>query len=78
MKFSQKRTCKNCMFDDSSLCDVEKAVRDNDGPVPGFMLPRIPKEPCFKPMTNREWSSFIRTEQYIQKANLKIIRLENI
>lgn len=66
------------MFDDSSLCDVVKAVQDNDGPVPGFMLPRIPKEPCFKPLTNREWASFISIEQYIQKENLKIIRFNSL
>ena len=56
---------------------MTKAVRPNDGIVPGFMLPRIPKEPCFKPITGREWASFISTEQYIQRDNLAVYRAKN-
>jgi len=76
MKFSQKRTCKNCLMADEPQCTVIKANDDRDSKIPGYMLPQLPKEPCFKPMTNREWASFIRTEQYLQKENLKIIRLK--
>ena len=76
MNFSQKRTCKNCHMAGESQCDVVRSDDDSNTKVPGFYLPKIPKEPCFKPMTNRDWASFIRTEQYLQRDNLKIIRLK--
>jgi hypothetical protein len=75
MNFTQKRTCKGCQVSDEGICTVEKAPV-NDGSRYWMFHANVPSEPCFKPKTGKEWAEFIRTYQYMQVENLKILRLK--
>jgi hypothetical protein len=75
MNFSQKRSCKGCKLDESE-CNVKKV----EGPIIGAFLgapmrARIPTEPCFKPLTRKEYRSF---DISVQNANLEIFRAQNL
>lgn len=71
MKFTQKRTCKNCHLEgDYDNCTVFR--------IPEFAYgPDMPKEPCFKPMTISENRIFMESMAEVQKANLEIERTNN-
>ena len=77
MKFSQKKTCKNCTIAFENICNVTKIDSDDKGNIPGHMLPKIPTEPCYKPLTNREWSLFIRTLINVQRNEIEILRIKS-
>jgi len=74
MIFSQKRTCKGCVLDESE-CKVKKV----NGPVYIVLNQtcaiKIPVEPCFKPKTRRDLKGF---SESVQNANLEIFRCDNV
>lgn len=74
MIFSQKRTCKGCVLDESE-CNVKKV----NGPVYIVLNQpyaiKMPAEPCFKPKTRRDLKGFSKT---IQNALLDIFRCSNV
>ena len=77
MKFSQKRTCKNCQVaGEDRLCTVEKIDAEDDGTKWWHMYPKRPTSPCYKPMTYKEYCSFITTYQYHQRNETTLLELE--
>ncbi|PCI53653.1 MAG: hypothetical protein COB36_12020 [Alphaproteobacteria bacterium] len=79
MKFTQKRTCKGCKVEGGdSPCTVEKQsqLTTKENPF-AYCYPKMPKEPCFKPLTNGDWVAFIQTYGDLQAANIKIHRVGN-
>ena len=50
MKLSLKRTCKNCIADRDSM-GCELGYKNEFIPMQGS----IPKEPCLKPLTNKDY-----------------------
>lgn len=68
MKFSQKKTCKGCQLACDDFCGV-RILHNNFGAD-------VPLEPCFKPRTNKDLSTFLTSLKSIQDANLSILRVK--
>ena len=83
MKWSQKRTCKNCFFSELSNsygesigtnCGV-RIFYDNSGS--SLKESGIPIEKCFKPMTMADASDYYNGLNITAARNLKISRINN-
>ena len=70
-KFSQKRTCKNCVFSELNGCHFGVKVEK------GILSANTPLEPCHKVTTEREESAFHRAGMdNVFRADLALFRAQ--